>query len=599
MWTSTLDLDLKRTLLTRLLGRFWSGAYFSSFAPLRVQQIPRQSLAATTWVRVRNRLAGISGSDLQLLTANGDLRVAPTTLPQYKHIYPGQEVIGEVIEVGDDVQRLRVGDRVVLQYAANCLSSGLQNLCRSCAAGCYNLCENSSLPSPTQIGGGWSEEMLVPEQQLFRVPDTLSDEQAVLLHPTAIAVHAVLRHLPHPDERVLIIGAGTIGLLTLQVVRALAPQAEISVLARHPFQVEQATRMGAAHIIYPQDSYVGIQRVTHAQIYRGIPGNQMLIGGYDAIFDTVGKRQTLHHALRWAHMRAAVILVGMDLHMMHIDLTPVWYQELNLLGSRAHGLENWPPGSMEQASSFDVAVELIEQGYVHPEFLITHHYALTNYQNAILTTLTKAQSRATKVVFDYSLLPASVVPNVRASARRRRPALSDEQDDTQASESEQTQGEDEETDATSADDIYTTPQPLLLDTQQKSTPNSSYQQQDSSAPATSSDAEEEEEEYATVQDAEEEEYVNTDPHASPTLREEEFLHHQPDPYESQQDWASTPENNYASFSEAQASNELSDEESSVATDDNASVSFSSSQKERTSYSQGRNNGRQNKKHGRR
>ncbi|HEY4385004.1 MAG TPA: hypothetical protein VGN34_11080, partial [Ktedonobacteraceae bacterium] len=346
-----------------------------------------------------------------------------------------------------------------------------------------------------------------------------------------------------------------------------------------------------------QDSYVGIQRVTHAQIYRGIPGNQMLIGGYDAIFDTVGKRQTLHHALRWAHMRAAVILVGMDLHMMHIDLTPVWYQELNLLGSRAHGLENWPPGSMEQASSFDVAVELIEQGYVHPEFLITHHYALTNYQNAILTTLTKAQSRATKVVFDYSLLPASVVPNVRASARRRRPALSDEQDDTQASEPQQTQDEDEETDATSADDMYTTPQALLLDTQQKSTQHSSYQQQDSSESTTSSEAEEE---YVTVQDAEEE-YVNTDPHASPTLREEEFLHHQSDPYESQQDWASTPEDNYASFDETQASNELPDEESSAIADDDASISFSSpaSHKERTSYSQGRNNGRQNKKHGRR
>ena len=171
MWTSTLDLDLKRTLLTRLLGRFWSGAYFSSFAPLRIQQIPRQSLVATNWVRVRNRLAGINGSDLQLLTANGDLRVAPATLPQYKHLYPGQEVVGEVIEVGDDVQRLRVGDRVVLRYTANCLASGLDTLCRSCAAGCYNLCENSTLPAPTQIGGGWSEEMLIPEQQLARATE--------------------------------------------------------------------------------------------------------------------------------------------------------------------------------------------------------------------------------------------------------------------------------------------------------------------------------------------------------------------------------------------------------------------------------------------
>src|SRR5450631_4434919 len=96
MWTSTLDLNLRRILLTRLLGRFWSGAYFSSFAPLRVQQLPRQPLAASNWVRVRNRLAGICGSDLQLVTANGDLRVAPAALPQYKTLYPGHEVVGEV-----------------------------------------------------------------------------------------------------------------------------------------------------------------------------------------------------------------------------------------------------------------------------------------------------------------------------------------------------------------------------------------------------------------------------------------------------------------------------------------------------------------------
>jgi threonine dehydrogenase-like Zn-dependent dehydrogenase len=624
MWTSTLDLDLKRTLLTRLFGRFWSGAYFSSFAPLRVHQTPRQPLAASNWVRVRNRLAGINGRDLQLLTANGDLRVALATLPQYKHLYPGQEVVGEVIEVGDDVQRLRVGDRVALQYTANCLASGLQNLCRSCAEGCYNLCENSSLPAPTQIGGGWSEEMLIAEQQLALIPDSLSDEQAVFLLPTAIAVHAV----PHPGERVLIVGAGTIGLLTLQVIRALAPQAEISVLARHPFQVEQATRMGAAHIIYPQDSYVGIQRVTHAQIYRGIPGNQMLIGGYDVIFDTVGKRKTLHHALRWAHMRAAVVLVGIDLHLMNIDLTPLWYQELNLLGSRAHGLENWPLNSREQAQSFDVAIELIEQGYVHPEFLITHHYALTNYQNAILTSLTKAQSRAIKVVFDYSLLPASVVPNVRASARRRRPVLPDGQADRQAPEDLQTQNENDQRDTADTEDEYITSQTRSADTQQELAQNPTYQPPLASELTFSDEPEEDEE------------YVNTDPHSSPTLREEEFVQHQPQyepqielkkqyepqhqpqielkkqrepqlesrkqrepqhhSYSSQQDWDLTPGDDYTIYNENYSDNQISDEEPSTTAEDTGSSSFSSpSQKEKTSYSQGRNNARQNKKQGRR
>jgi 2-desacetyl-2-hydroxyethyl bacteriochlorophyllide A dehydrogenase len=420
MWTSTLDLDPKRVLVTQLLRRIWRGACFSSFAPLQIQNLPRQALPATSWVRVRNRLAGICGSDLHMIQADGDLRIAPAAIQQQRRSYPGHEVVGEVLEVGGDVQFLNVGDRVALQYGPNCLSAGMQPPCRSCALGHFNLCERGNLPPPHTIGGGWSEEMLLSEQQLFRVPDDMNDEQALMLEPASVAVHAVLRHLPRSGERVLIIGAGTIGLLTLQTVRALAPQAEVSVLARHPFQIEQATRLGAAHIIYPQDSYMSIQRATGAQLYQGSFGNRVLLGGYDVIYDSVGSQKTLHSALRWARTQGTVVLVGLNLHMMRIDLTPVWYQEVNLLGSLGSGVETWPPGSTTQCATFELTAELIKSGLLQPEHLITHRFPLNNYQAAIKTAQEKAQSRAIKVVFDYSLLPASVVPNIRASASRKR-----------------------------------------------------------------------------------------------------------------------------------------------------------------------------------
>lgn len=419
MWTSTLDLDPKRVIITQLLRPIWPGISFSSFAPLQVQNLPRQPLPEKTWVRVRNRLAGICGSDLHMVQGDGDFRIAPAALPLHRRSYPGHEVVGEVLEVGEDVQRIHVGDRVVLQYGPNCLSTGVQAPCRSCASGYYNLCEHGKLPDPHPIGGGWSEEMLLSEQQLFRLPADMSDEQAVLLEPTAVAIHAVLRRLPQQNERILIIGAGAIGLLTLQIIRALAPRAEVSVMARHSFQIEQATRLGAAHIIYPQNSYTDIQRATDAQIYKGAFGNQMLLGGYDVIFDTVGSQKTLHHALRWAQAQATVILVGINLHQMQIDLTPVWYQEVNLIGSMGSGIETWPPATNERRSTFEVAAELIQHEQIHPEHLITHRFPLNNYQTALLTAAGKAQSHAIKVVFDYSLLPPSVVPNVRASAVRK------------------------------------------------------------------------------------------------------------------------------------------------------------------------------------
>jgi len=263
--------------------------------------------------------------------------------------------------------------------------------------------------------------MLLHEQQLFRVSPGMNDEQAVLLEPSAVAIHAVLRRLPQPDDHVLIIGAGTIGLLILQVIRALTPQATVSVMARYPFQVEQATRMGAANILYPQDSYQDVERVTGAQLYTGMFGNKMLLGGYDLIYDTTGSKQTIHDSLRWTRADGTVVLVGLNLHPMHLDLTPIWYQEIDLIGSLGHGMERWPVGTYERRSTFAIAAEMTEQGQINAEKLITHRFALNKYREALSTARNKSRSRAIKVVFDYALLPASVVPNVRAAARQRHP----------------------------------------------------------------------------------------------------------------------------------------------------------------------------------
>jgi 2-desacetyl-2-hydroxyethyl bacteriochlorophyllide A dehydrogenase len=419
MWTSTLDLDPRHVIPTKLLGLFWRGAYFSSFAPLQVQNLPRQPLPAANFVRVRNSLAGICGSDLHLIFTDGDFRIAPAALPGHSRSYPGHEVVGEVIEVGEDVHTLHVGDRVVLKNGPNCITAGVQPPCRSCAAGNYGLCENGRLPGPQPIGGGWSEEMLLHEQQLFRVPPDISDEQAVLLEPASVAVHAVLRRLPRAGEHVLIIGAGTIGLLTLQVIHALAPDVQVNVMARHPFQVERVANMGA-RIIYPENSYQQVQETTSAQLYKGLIGNKMLLGGYDVIFDTIGSKRTTQDALRWTRASGTVVMIGVNLHQMHIDLTPIWYQEINLIGTMGQGMETWPIGSDEQRSTFEITTELIAKAQIKPDELITHRYMLSEYREALMDAKEKVHNRVIKVVFDFSLQPASVVPNVRAAARQQR-----------------------------------------------------------------------------------------------------------------------------------------------------------------------------------
>lgn len=211
MWSVYLDSNPLRSGATQAIGLLSRRAYYGPFAPLRARQIRRVQLLGTQWVRVRNIRAGISTEDVArvlLRTENGG---AERALPRMRRAYMGREVCGEVVEVGAEVQFLRVGDRVAYQLDQCCATREIEPPCLHCAAGRYNLCENRYQPGPRAVGGGWGDEMIVHERQLFLVPDSLSNEQAALLEPAASALHAVLRHAPQPRDNVLVIGAGTLG----------------------------------------------------------------------------------------------------------------------------------------------------------------------------------------------------------------------------------------------------------------------------------------------------------------------------------------------------------------------------------------------------
>jgi len=268
MWTAYLDTNPARVLMTRAAGLLSRRAYYGTLSPLRTRKLPQPGLPGSKWVRVRNHMAGISGAELELIRLHTDPRIALMAIPRRQRIYLGRESSGEVIEVGPNVEFLQVGDRVAYQLDQCCATRDVEPPCRHCAAGNYSLCETRYLPGSHGIGGGWGDEMIVHESQLFLVPDGLSDEQATLLEPSAVAVHAALRHLPGPEESALIIGSGTLGLLLIQAVRAFVPNANIVALARHPFQVELATRAGANHIMFAQEGTTKVAQLTGAKTFQ-------------------------------------------------------------------------------------------------------------------------------------------------------------------------------------------------------------------------------------------------------------------------------------------------------------------------------------------
>jgi threonine dehydrogenase-like Zn-dependent dehydrogenase len=403
--TLYVDLSARRLVATRARGwlpRRWSReAYFGRLAPLQEADVPPLSLPGPRWVRVKNRLSGICGSDLHFVMAHGDLRIAPAALPgtAYRN-YMGHEIVGDVVEVGPEVTTVQVGDRVVQHRSeGNCMGMGREPRCRFCAEGNYSLCE--AIPpegEPQGTGGGWSEEWTAPEGRLFKLPDDVKDEDAVLIEPAGSAVRAALRHRPQPGEKVMVIGCGTQGLFTVQSVRAVEPACEITALARFDYQAKMARKCGADHVIMlGSDTYAEVARLTGARVFKGFLGNKALLGGYDTVYDCVGLPNTLRDALRWARSRGTVIIVGVYLAPMNIDLTPVWYNEVDLKGVMAHGMEEWEG---ERLSTFDLIVRWIREGKLKMDGFITHRFPLSEYREAILTAIEQPRTSSIKVVFD-------------------------------------------------------------------------------------------------------------------------------------------------------------------------------------------------------
>lgn len=395
-----LDISIPRILWTRMLGRLWRGAYFAPTSPLRLVEMPDPPLPAADWVRVRNRLCGICGSDLHQLFVDAALDVAPVALPSHQRAYLGHEMVGEVVQVGGEVTGFQVGDRVVRWGRADdCLARGRRELCPACARGHRVLCQMASEPREHHpVGGGFGDSFVAPASTLVPVPEGLPDGLAIFTEPVAVAMHAAWRRQAKAGEQVMVLGCGTIGYLLIQVIRLLQPQCEIAAVAQFPWQAELAREYGADHVFLAgEDGYGEVARITGASLYGNRATNQMLLGGFDLIFDVVGIETTLNNALRWTRAGGAVVLVGVNLHRMSLDVTPVWYQEIDLIGAVGHDVVQWEG---ESISTFELAMRWMQMGRIRCEELLTHRYPLGAYRQAFATAVDKQKHKSIKVAFD-------------------------------------------------------------------------------------------------------------------------------------------------------------------------------------------------------
>jgi threonine dehydrogenase-like Zn-dependent dehydrogenase len=360
----------------------------SALSMLHLGDVAEPELPARDWVRVMPTLSGICGSDLAAIGGHASLYLDPLT--SYPFV-PGHEVVGTLSD----------GSRVVIEPALGCAVRGIDPPCARCAEGRPGLCYNVT-EGPIEVGlqtgycagtgGGWGEVLVAHPSQLHMVPESLSDEAAVLIEPFACCVHAALRGGAGKDDIVVVSGAGTIGLLTVAAIKLFTPPRRLIAIAKHPTQRDLARKLGADQVIAPSEVFQRVRFATGARRLEGM-NRSLLLGGADITFECVGRADSLNDAVRFTREGGTVVVVGMP-GEERVDWAPIWQRELTVMGAYAYGAEPKKKGKR----TFQLALEAAPE--VHLETLTGPLFGLGEYRDAIAYAMSAGKLGAVKVAFD-------------------------------------------------------------------------------------------------------------------------------------------------------------------------------------------------------
>ena len=389
-------LQVKRSAAKFGLARIASAvapATAARIGPLEYASVDEPELPGAGWVRLRPRLSGICGSDLALLEGKASTYFDPIVSFPFT---PGHEVVADVLD-GE-----LAGRRAVVIPILTCVVRGIDPICEQCRHARPHLCERTAFGHLApglqcgfceDTGGGWGTEMVAHQSQLVEVPDDFSDEQAVLVEPMACAVHAVG---DGAQSETIIIGAGTLGLLTLAAIAHTYDDADphpIVVAARYPHQQAAAKTIGALAEIDDLTLTTPPKLVGTAR--RLLP-NSYMVGdqvsrGFRRVIDCVGSADSITQAMQVVAPGGEILLVGMP-GQVSVDLTSVWHREVSLRGRYAY-----------QPGDFETAIEIIRRFDLGQ--LVSATYPLEQHVDAIAHAASAGRRGAVKIAFDLRGTP--------------------------------------------------------------------------------------------------------------------------------------------------------------------------------------------------
>jgi threonine dehydrogenase-like Zn-dependent dehydrogenase len=229
------------------------------------------------------------------------------------------------------------------------------------------------------------------------VPDGVSDEQAVLADPCSVQLHAVLRNPPAAGPA-LVYGCGTLGLMTIALLRVLHPATPVWAVARHMHQAEHACDLGASEVLPadPERIVEAVAALAGTVPLRPWSGRPWLMRGPDVIYDTVGSPASIETGLRIASARGSLVVSGVE-PPRRFEWTPYYFKEVSIVGSNAFAMETIDGRRMHAMEAY---LELLTRGF-DLSHLVSHRYALADYRRAFLRMHSKAGDSVVKSVFAF------------------------------------------------------------------------------------------------------------------------------------------------------------------------------------------------------
>lgn len=336
-----------------------------------IEEVDDPVLGGDDWVKARVRVAGICGTDLRhWRKPEAELRCC----------IMGHELAGEVVDVGPDVTRVRVGDRVLIESVLGC------GQCEWCRVQQYNRCPDLYPTRRASVSRAYAEYVVGPQHKFYPLPDHVGFEDAALLDTYAVCLHA--QHLSGLtiNAKVAIIGAGPIGLGQLMLARASG--ADVAIIDTVAHSLEVARDLGAELTIRSDE-------VDPVEAVRSLTEGR----GADLVFECAGggsMPQTLPLATRLVRRGGKVVIVGgfdegdtsIALEWQRIQMS-----EITLIPSASFAFHDIYP---EQAE----VLELLARGKLRTDPLITHRFPLERINEAFDVAQDKERTGAIFVCLD-------------------------------------------------------------------------------------------------------------------------------------------------------------------------------------------------------